>query len=609
MSAFHSVVLAQAHPVIPVWAEYYLPDLVELCMLAAAVRPLAGEVSIPVHPNARDPLGDFERHLNRLRPDLVGLSVFTCGVPSALRYAEAAKRSGAMVVVGGYHPSALPEEMLNSPCVDWVVRGEGEAALAELVRSGSPEGVAGVSFRRGGIVVHNPPRAPIPDLNALAPPWREIRPERCGRRGLDYHTDTIYASRGCKGRCVFCANHLVGGPWRERCVEGILAELLTLPPPRGRRPKKIKFWDSSFLADAGRVERLCRGILEHGLQRPFRFIAESRAEDIVRAASIIPLMKEAGFVRIGCGIESPHKRTHATMKKGLDPGHLSRAVALLQAVNIQFSKFYILGHEGEDEETIRGYPEEALKVGFNRQHTTFFIMTPYPGTELGARYEERGLIAIRDWSLYNNLAAVVSPEGIPPRRLQVLHAGVVLRHKAFRRFLDGNHAGTCLGGLWEPLLLLAVVQRRISPGLTPRELAQDLHDALHSARGEASRPSRPDRPGGLAKRFALRFHLEGRPSVWIGGGDDGTTATMAFRTGAPPLPGRWEVHLDLQRLASLAVRLDHRLLANDALTLFWTPTAFRLLQFPSFMREVGKALAGLAGMAWFHCLAALGRRP
>lgn len=383
-------------------------------------------------------------------------------------------------------------------------------------------------------------------------------------------------------------------------MEGILAELLSLPRSGRKRPKKIKFWDSSFLADAPRVERLCRGILENGLQRPFRFIAESRAEDIVRAADIIPLMKEAGFVRIGCGIESPHKRTHATLKKGLDPGLLPRAVTLLQAVNIQFSKFYILGHEGEDEETIRAYPDEALKVGFNRQHTTFFIMTPYPGTELGARYEERGLIASRDWSLYNNLSAVVSPEGIPPRRLQVLHAGVVLRHKAFRRFLDGTAAGGSLGGLWEPLFLLALVERRREPERTRRELAQDLHDALCSAAGEVTRPSRPDRPGGVAGRFALRFHLMGRPSVWVGGGDDGTTAFMGIRPGAPPLSGRWEVHIDLQRLASLADRLDHRRLSSDALTLFWTPRAFRLGRIPGFAREAGKALSGLAGMAWFH---------
>jgi magnesium-protoporphyrin IX monomethyl ester (oxidative) cyclase len=608
MPAFDRVALLQAHASIPVWHEYYIPDLVELGMLAASLRPLVGEVDMPVHPNGRDPLGEFERYLERRRPGLVGISVFTSGVPAALRYAELAKRAGSAVVVGGYHPSARPEELLASPVVDWVVRGEGELTLAALARAGSPDGVEGVSFRRNGAVVHNPPRPPIPDLNALPAPWRDLRPERCGRRGLDYHTDTIYASRGCRGRCVFCANHLVGGAWRERNMEGILAELLSLPGPRRRRPKKIKFWDSSFLADAPRVERLCRGILEHGLQRPFRFIAESRAEDIVRAADIVPLMKEAGFVRIGCGIESPHRRTHAALKKGLNPDHVPRAADLLTTAGIQFSKFYIVGHEGEGEADILAYPEHALAVGTHRQHTTFFIMTPYPGTELGARYEERGLIANRDWSLYNNLVAVVSPEGIPPRRLQALHAGVALRHKAFRRFLDGVPAGASLGGLWEPLFLLSLVERRRDPGRTRRELAEDLHAALVAARGEASRPSRPDRRGGFARRFALRFHLKGLPSVRIGGGDDGTTATMAIRPGpdAPPLPGRWEVHLDLQRLASLADRLDHRLLSSDALTLFWTPRAFRLRWAPSFLREAAKALAGLAGMAWFHCRTVLG---
>ena len=603
MPAFQRVALVQAHPAIPVWPEYYIPDLVELCMLAAAIRSLAGEVALPVHPNGREPLREFERYLKRHRPDLVGVSVFTCGVPTALRYAELAKRAGAVVVAGGYHPSARPEELLASPFVDCVVRGEGEVTLAELVRAGSPDGLEGVSFRRDGAVVHHPARPPIPDLDALQVPWRDLRPERCGRRGLDYHTDTIFTSRGCKGKCVFCANHLVGGAWRERDMEHILAELLSLPGPRRKRPKKIKFWDSSFLADAGRVERLCRGILEHGLQKPFRFIAESRAEDIVRAADIIPLMKEAGFVRIGCGIESPYKQTHAALKKGLNPDHVPRAAELLRAVNIQFSKFYIVGHEGESEADILAYPDHALKVGFNRQHTTFFVMTPYPGTELAARYEERGLIASSDWSLYTNLGAVVAPEGIPPGRLQALHAGVVLRHKAFRRFLDGNAAGACLGGLWEPLLLLAKVDRLRAPERPARERAEALYSALEAARGTITREPRPDRRPVFARRLALRFHLDGRPSVWVGGIEDGRSAMMAIGPDGTVAARakRWEIHISLERMVELADGVDHRLLAADGLTLFWTPRAFRLRWVPSFAREVGRVLCGLAGMAWFHC--------
>jgi len=123
--------------------------------------------------------------------------------------------------MGGYHPSALPEEVLASPYVELVVRGEGEEAFAELVRSGSPEGVGGVSYRRDGSILHNPGRQPIADLDAVPLPLRELRPQRCGLAGLDYHTDTLYTSRGCRFRCVFCANHLVGGPFRVRRLAAV----------------------------------------------------------------------------------------------------------------------------------------------------------------------------------------------------------------------------------------------------------------------------------------------------------------------------------------------------------------------------------------------------
>jgi len=329
MVAFQKIALLQSHPRLALTHVYYISDLVELCGLAACVRDRVSDVFIPVAPTDRAPLATFERFMRRTRSDLVGISCFTSSAGSGLLYAEIAKRFGAFVVMGGYHPSALPEEPLDSPMVDVVVRGEGEETFRELVAGSSPEDIAGLSFRSGAGFVHNPDRPLIDDLDALPLPIRDIRPQRYGLGGPDYHTDTIYASRGCRAKCSFCANHLVGKTWRKRSNERVLEELLTITPPRKGPWKYVKFWDPNFMTDADCVEGLCDLILEQGLDRYFRFIVETRVEDVIRARHILRKMRRAGFTRIGCGVESPNRETHKILRKGINLSQVEEATKLV----------------------------------------------------------------------------------------------------------------------------------------------------------------------------------------------------------------------------------------------------------------------------------------
>lgn len=600
MAGFRSVALLQPHQQLPVWHAYYVPDLVELCVLAAVVRDRVDDVAIPVSPSDRNPLATFERFVRRRRPDLVGISSATCGAIPARAYAEIAKRHGAFVVVGGYHASALPEEVLRWPHVDAVVRGEGEEAFAELVGSGSPERVGGVSYRDGGGFVHNPLRPPIPDLDVFPLPLREIRPERFGLAGLDYHTDTVYASRGCRGRCVFCANHLVGGAWRGRGTDALVAELETLRPPRrGSKRKYVKFWDSCFLEDSDRVAALCERIIERGLQQTFRFVAETRVENVVRAADILPLMRRAGFARIGCGVESPSRETHRVLRKGINLAHVGRAAELLGAAGIHFTKFLILGHQGESESEILGYPDYSLAHGVRGQSTTFFIVTPYPGTELAALYREQGLIESEDWNLYNNFSAVITPNGISASRLQVLHAAVALCYDASRRFLTGTSFFGVAEKLLQPLLLLAKVAL-IRSRQSHAEIAAAIFEALSAA------GARPPRRRPVRRRpsdhLALRFHLEDGRSIVMSVVERGGQQELIFRVGPERLGGgRWrvELHVSLERVVKLLARLNYQRMASDVLTLHWRARRFGIHRVPTFAADVVRVLGAVGGQLLF----------
>lgn len=600
MPGFQRVALVQSHQRLTASHVYYLPDLVELCGLAAMVRDQVSDVAIPVSPADREPLVQFERFMRRHRPDLVGVSVFTCGARSSLEYARIARAFGAFVVFGGFHPSALPDEVLASPWVDAVVRGEGELTFAELVRGGTPEGVAGISFRDHGRVVHNPARPLISDLDALPRPLREIRPARFGLAGLEYHTDTVFTSRGCRGRCTFCANHLVGGTWRGRAPEAIVEELLSLPLPRKGPRKQVKFWDSSFLTDPQRVEALCSLIIEQGLGGRLRLIAEARVEDVVRAADVIPAMRRAGFARIGCGVESPNRDTHRLLNKGINLSHVQKAAELLTSNRIQFSKFLIVGHANESADDLLRYPDYTLDQGVYLQRTTFFIMTPYPGTVLAEQLESEGRITSRNWDMYNNFGAVIAPGKISPLSLQILHAAVAVRYGLVRRFLEGTSAVGALDRGLEPLLLLALMVpcHRQDGRRTTEEC---LLEALLLAQGVRERCKEGTRRGWLHRVRVRVFARDGR-SVWIHIEERGGRQRLVVSADAAPGPGRFggrTLHLPLQEFVRLVRGVDLRALVHDVNTLSLRPVAFRVVWLPALMRNlVILAAAVVRVMGW-----------
>lgn len=596
MSSFRRLALVQSHQQLAPFHAYYLNDLVELCGLASFVRPDIEHVDIPVSPSDRHPLETFELYMRRNRPDLVGISAFTCGARSGREYARIAHEHGAFVVAGGFHPSARPEDVLGWPGVDAVVRGEGEHALRALICAGTPDGIPGLSYRSADGFVHEPLPPTIADLDALPLPARELRPERFGLSGLDYHTDTIYGSRGCRGHCRFCANDLVGRNWRARSNDSLLRELLTITPPHKGPWKYVKFWDSNFLADAQRIEELCHLILGEGLERRFRFIVETRVEDIIRAEPILATMRRAGFVRVGCGVESPNRSTHRELGKGINLDHVGRAAKMISDANMQFTKFLIVGHSHESPEDILAYPDYALSHGTRLQKTTIFVMTPYPGTALAADYAARNAVSSFDWDLYTNFGAVVEPAGMTSLELQGLHFAASASTAMRVRFQEGRSFPRVAAGLLEPLFV-AVRMARMHDRYPAADVTAVLMTMLARLPLEDSRPARAETR--FSDRFALRFRAPGHDPVVLGIVAENGEERLVARAGGERLQrdGRTlrEIHLSLPRLARAIERIDHRTIAHDVSTLRWRPLSFDPRWLASFVREAGAAVFGIAG--------------
>ena len=363
-------------------------------------------VCIPMGPYSRKPCAEFAAFLEgHTSVDLVGISAMTGTFNNARRLAEVASRFGKYVVMGGYHPTALAADVLESPHVDCVILGEGELTFRDLVVNGPSTDVPGLAFKHEGRTVFTEPRPVIADLDSLPHPLRSARPTRFGERGDAYSIDTIYTSRGCPWTCTFCANATVNKQWRARSPENVVEEPAQIHDPR--RTKYLKIWDANFLTSISRVERLCDLMLEHKLTN-FTIMTESRVNDIVRARGIMGKLAAIGLRYASLGIESPSPETLRLMKKKNTHAAAVEAVEILNSHDIKAIGYFIVGHYADTVEDTRRYPEYAERLGLRQ--ALFMVMTPYPGTGIFQEYKEQDRIRSQDWDLYNNMGTVVSTE-------------------------------------------------------------------------------------------------------------------------------------------------------------------------------------------------------
>ncbi|NTV99158.1 MAG: radical SAM protein, partial [Chlorobiaceae bacterium] len=402
-----------------------------------------------------DALYDSFRSLLKKRPiDLVAISSMTGCFNNALRLAAIAKESGVFVVIGGFHPTALPEEVLSNFSVDAVVIGEGEATFRELVLKGPSEEVAGLAYRENGGIVRTAPRPVIADINSIAFPLRTLRPPRYGEKGSDYSIDTIYTSRGCPWSCSFCANDTMHKKWRGRSPENVVEEIALIHDPN--KKKLLKIWDANFLTNIGRAESICDMMIERGLTN-FRIVTETRARDIIRAEGILDKLRQIGLSKIGFGIESPNVKTLELMNKKNELDDVRRAINLVRQNGIGAEGYFIIGHYTETIEDTLVYPEFAESLGLKQ--ALFMSMTPYPGTRIFEEYKAEDRITSFDWDRYNNFCPVVSTRSMDTPTIQQMLVYCNIAFCNYRSVLKRNNASGALIALLKYLFQFCVLIR------------------------------------------------------------------------------------------------------------------------------------------------------
>ena len=489
MAFFKNLCLVEAPQTIIAPFPRFITDCIGVCYLAAAVEHDVESLVMPDN-YYNDGIFDSLRSLLKKKPvDLVAISSMTGAYNQAERLARIAKEAGAFVVMGGFHPTALPEEVLKLSCVDVVVIGEGEESFRELVLKGPSRDIRGIAYRGGGGIIYTEPRTTIADIDSIPFPLRTLRPSRYGEKGDAYSIDTIYTSRGCPWSCSFCANDQMHKGWRGRSAENVVEEIALLHDPKNK--KLLKIWDANFLTNIKRAERICDLMIERGLTN-FRIMTESRAKDLVRAERILPKLRRIGLDKIGLGIESPSEATLALMNKKNSLDDVARAIALCRQHNIGAEGYFIIGHYTETIDDTILYPKFARSLGLRQ--ALFMVMTPYPGTGIFREYKSEGKICSFDWDFYNNYCPVIETRTMESSTLIAMLAYCNVAFNSFRSVMKRNSPKELLLNFMIDLFQLCFLMR-VNKNLTNPQITDLIYNALQrlleNEKGEIMQPILP----------------------------------------------------------------------------------------------------------------------
>jgi len=343
-------------------------------------------------------------------PICVGISAMTGNqIRFGLEAAALVRESTSCPIVwGGVHPSLLPAQTVVHPLVDAVVVGEGDETFLDVVRAygngRSLAGVEGTWFKVGGEPHENPVRR-FAEMDSLPPiPYhlvdveRYITADEVSPRSLELPT-----SRGCPHGCAFCYNlTFARRRWRTMSPPVILERLTEVV--RRYHLKGVNFREDNFFTDRRRVEAVCRGIIDRGLEVGWQ--ADCRCDYFARYDDgFLQLLLDSGLKALTFGAESGSAGTLKNIDKDITVEDILTAARKATKFGIITNFHFMTGFPGEtSEELIATYRliHELLRGDPRRNVYGPALYTPYPGTPLYQRSLELGFEAPRDLSEWAN---------------------------------------------------------------------------------------------------------------------------------------------------------------------------------------------------------------
>ena len=356
------------------------------------IRVLDCQVEDVTHAN-------LEARLRQEDADVVGIQALTFTVIDARLAAEAAKRAkpSCRVVMGGPHVHIYPRETLSIAAVDYAVKGEGEMPFAELLSALAGERpldtVPGLAWRDGksGMIRDNPAAPAIDDLDALPYPARDLTPVSRYYSILAKRNPitTMFTSRGCPYRCLFCDRPTMGRRFRSHSAGKVVDEIQECV---GLGIREFFLYDDTFNVNRKRVFDICDEIKARRLDISFDIRARADRMD----PEMLKALKSAGCDRIHYGVESADEGVLATLLKDLDLGQVQSIFKATRQAGMRTLAYFMIGNPGEDKAMALRTIEFAKRLDPDFVH--FSILTPFPATAIYYKALEEGRYTEDYWA-------------------------------------------------------------------------------------------------------------------------------------------------------------------------------------------------------------------
>lgn len=326
--------------------------------------------------------GEIREVLRDVMPDFIGIKMYTGTFKSAQNVAEIAKELNPeiKIIAGGTHPTLDPIGTMKTGVYDYVVRGEGEYTVLELMNGIDAYQIKGITFKsEKGEIVNNADRGFIENLDSLPFPQRDNYYSGNGKIDVG----SIITSRGCPFQCTYCASPQI---WdkktRYRGVDNVLEELEYMINSKG--VSLVRFQDDTFTLNKKRAMEILEGILSKGLN--IKWVCDTRVDKLDK--EVLQIMKKSGCIRVKIGVESGSDEILKRVKKGISLEQIRNAVKLIKEMAIPLTAYFMIGFPGETDDDVRKTIQFAEEI--NADYNSLSVIAPYFGTQVYNDLEQSG---------------------------------------------------------------------------------------------------------------------------------------------------------------------------------------------------------------------------
>ena len=342
--------------------------------------------------------------------DLVSFGLKSSYYSIGMKVIEYAKAHGSMTLVGGYHATAAPQELLDNKSIDYVFHGESEITFPQFLKNHK-------EFKRE--IFGEKPK----DLDSLPFIDRSIYRDQLEDCGGWWHGNkfskmiSVMAARGCPYKCGFCQpleNNHFGKALRRRSVDSMIAELEQLKELYN--PECVMIHDDTFLLQPAWLEEFIEKYPKIGLP----FWAAGRADGICKYPKLVKRLVNIGWSLISVGFESGSQRILDKLSKGTTVEQNIEAAKIIKSCGAKIYANYMIGLPWETREDIQATVKMANIIEAEMPSWAFF--TPYPGCELGEECIKDGT-SLLDRTTYNRC-----PSGKKVKGVDYDYVNLVFKH-------------------------------------------------------------------------------------------------------------------------------------------------------------------------------------